>query len=586
MSRHLDRVAIVVLAAALAVLPGIGAPALAQTALAGRTTPGTRGGTLVVPQRAELRTFNPVTALDAPSRDVLRRVMGDLVRINRATLATEPALAESWTRSKDGRTLTVTLRSGLRFSDGQPCTADDVVFSFAVYLDEAVGSPQRDLLVVGGRPLDVRKIDARRIAFTFAQPYAPAERLFDSVAILPRHKLERIYRDGGLAKAWSTATAPAEIVGLGPFRVAEHVPGERTVLERNPYYWRRDAAGTALPYIERLVFVVVANDDAQAVRFQAGELDLLTRITPATAGALTQSMAGKARIVDAGPTLDFNFLFFNLTPVPTAASPDVVARRGWFADVRFRRAVAHAVDRPGMARLVYQGKARPIWSLLSPANRPWYNTAIPERPRSIAGARAELGAAGFTWRAGVLHDATGRPVRFTIAVAASNQQRQQMATIVQQDLAQLGMQVDVVPLEFRALLDRVTRTFDYDACVLGLASGDADPAADVNVWKSSGPTHLWHPDQAAPATPWEREIDQLMDQQFQTLDPARRKALFDRVQAIAHEHVAMVPLVTPHLLVAAPPELGNLRPAALDHPTLWNADELFWTTARARERRR
>ena len=132
----------------------------------------------------------------------------------------------------------------------------------------------------------------------------------------------------------------------------------------------------------------------------------------------------------------------------------------------------------------------------------------------------------------------------------------------------------------------MTRTFDYDACVLGLASGDADPAADVNVWKSSGPTHLWHPDQAAPATPWEREIDQLMDQQFQTLDPARRKALFDRVQAIAHEHVAMVPLVTPHLLVAAPPELGNLRPAALDHPTLWNADELFWTTARARERRR
>ena len=559
----------------------------AQTAPQGATTrPGTRGGTLVVPQRAEARTFNPIVALDAPSRDVLRRVMGDLVRIDHQTLATAPALAESWTRSPDGRTLTVTLRDGLRFSDGQPCTVDDVVFSYTVYLDEAVGSPQRDLLVVDGKALEVRKVDARRVSFTFAQPYAPAERLFDSVAILPRHRLERAYRAGTIAKAWTTATAPSEIVGLGPFRLVEHVPGERTVLERNPYYWRRDAAGTPLPYLDRLVFAVLPNDDAQAMRFQSGDLDLLTRIPPASAAALARTMGSKARVIDAGPTLDFNFLVFNLSPAPAGASQDVVARRGWFAHEAFRRAVSRAIDRRGMVRLVYQGKAEPTWSLLSPANRPWYNAALPPVARSLADARAELARAGFTWRAGALYDADGRPVRFTIAAASSSPQRQQMATIAQQDLAQLGMQVDVVTLEFRALIDRVTRTFDYDACVLGLASGDADPAADVNVWKSSSPTHLWRPQQETPATSWEAEIDRLMDEQFRLLDPAARKRAFDRVQAIAYEHVPMVPLVTPHLLIAVSPALGNLRPAALDHPTLWNVEELYWTTAAARERRR
>ena len=356
----LSAVLAVAMAVAMVVAAVPGMRAQAAKAPMRASTTGTRGGTLVVPQRAELRTFNPVTALDAPSRDVLRRVMGDLVRINRETLATENALAESWSRSPNGRTLTITLRRDLRFSDGQPCTVDDVVFSFGVYLDEAVGSPQRDLLVVGGRPVEVRKLDARRVSFTFAQPYAPAERLFDSVAILPRHRLERAYRDGTLAKAWTSATPPAEIVGMGPFRVVEHVAGQRTVLERNPYYWRRDAAGTALPYLDRLVFVVVANDDAQAVRFQSGELDLLTRITPATAGTLTRSMAGRARVIDAGPTLDFNFLFFNLTPVAAGAPADVVARRAWFADERFRRAVSRArrPERPRRSAISSSPSAR------------------------------------------------------------------------------------------------------------------------------------------------------------------------------------------------------------------------------------
>jgi peptide/nickel transport system substrate-binding protein len=231
----------------------------------GRIDPGVRGGQLVIAQRAEPKTFNPVMAVDAPSREVLRRLTADLIHINRQTLGTEPSLARAWSASADGRHYTLALRPGLRFSDGHPCDADDVVFSFGVYLDERVHSPQRDVLMIAGQPITVRKIDALTVAFDLPAPYAAAERLFDSVAILPRHQLEKAYRDGTIAQAWTLSADPSAIVGLGPFRLARYVPGERIVLERNPYYWKVDARGQRLPYLDRLTFIQVPDDNAQAV---------------------------------------------------------------------------------------------------------------------------------------------------------------------------------------------------------------------------------------------------------------------------------------------------------------------------------
>src|SRR5882757_9663028 len=186
---------------------------------------GRYGGTLVVAQRSEPKTLNPVTAADAPSREVIGRLTADLIHINRASQQTEPALAKSWTVSKDGRVFTVKLRHGLRFSDGQPFDADDVLFSFKLYLDDKIHSPQRDLLVVGGKPIDVQKVDPYTVRFTLAQPYAAAERIFDSLAMMPRHLLEKAYREDRFAQAWSAGASPSEIAGLGPFRLKQYVPG-------------------------------------------------------------------------------------------------------------------------------------------------------------------------------------------------------------------------------------------------------------------------------------------------------------------------------------------------------------------------
>src|SRR6266699_2846203 len=208
---------------------------------------GQRGGRLVMSLRGEPKTLNPLIAADARSREVIGVMQADLVHINRATQLTEPSLAKSWKVSPNGLEYTLVLRQGIRFSDGQPLDADDVLFTFRVYLDENVHAPQRDLLIVGGKPIAVRKVDPHTVVFQLAKPYGAGERLFDGLAILPQHLLEKRYEEGKLGQIGSLATASEQWAGLGPFRLKEYVAGQRLILERNPFYWKSDAKGNRLP---------------------------------------------------------------------------------------------------------------------------------------------------------------------------------------------------------------------------------------------------------------------------------------------------------------------------------------------------
>ena len=539
---------------------------------------GRYGGRLVVALRAEPKTFNPVIVADSVSRAVVWQMIGDLVHINRYTQKTEPALAKSWTASPDGRRFVLQLRRSVRFSDGHPLDADDVLFSFQVYLDENVHAPQRDLLIVGGKPITLRKLDSYRIEFELAQPYAAAERLFDGFAILPRHLLEKAYKDGKLAQTWTLNTPPAEIAGLGPFRLKEYVAGQRLVLERNPYYWKQDGKGNRLPYVDELTFLFVPSEDAQEIRFQAGDTDVLSRFSAASYADLeAQQQSRGFRLSDLGAGLEYNFLFFNLNDPGASGNAAVAQKQSWFRDVRFRQAISAAVDRKGIVRLVYQGRATPLWGPVSPGLKLWVNTAIPQPPRSLDRARELLRAAGFAWKSdGTLTDAHGQAVEFSIVTSSSNAERKKMATLIQDDLAQLGMRVHVVPLEFRAMLERILQTHDYEAAVLGLGSGDADPNSQMNVWLSTGGTHLWHLGESPAATPWQAEVDRLMEQQLSALRYNDRKRMYDRVQELVAEDLPIICLASPHVLAGAKAALGNFQPALLDDTVLWNSEQLFW----------
>src|SRR5437899_1119019 len=511
-------------------------------------------------------------------------MQADLVHINRATQLTEPALAKSWKISPDGLQYTLTLRKALHFSDGQPLDADDVLFTFRVYLDESVHAPQRDLLIVGGKPITVRKMDAWTVVFQLAKTYGVGERLFDGMAILPRHLLEKTYQDGKLGQFWTLSTPPNQWAGLGPFRLKEYVPGQRLVLERNPYYWKSDAKGNRLPYLDELVFLFVSNADAQVFKFQSGETDLISQLGAENFSVLSRQQNGY-KVTDAGSGLEYNFLFFNLSDLGEKASPDLHRKQKWFREVKFRQAVSAAADREAIVRLVYQGRGTAIWGLVTPGNKRWGDPNLPHPPRSLDRARTLLKEAGFTWATGpngesTLQDSGGKPVEFSILTSSSNADRAKMAALLQDDLKQLGMRVQVVPLEFRSLLDRVTQTKEYDSCVMGIASYDADPNSDINVWLSSGGTHLWNPSQPHPSTPWESEIDRLIEDQMSARTFGERKKLYDRAQEILSENQPLIFLASPDILAGAKNSIRNFHPAVLEPYALWNVEQLYLKSGR------
>ena len=550
---------------------------------------GRPGGRLVVSLRAEPKTLNPLTAADTISREVIGAMQADLVHINRGTQLTEPALAKSWKISADGLRYALTLRQGLRFSDGYPLDADDVLFTFRVYLDENVHATQRDLLIVGGKPIAVRKVDAQTLVFQFAKPYGVEERLFDGLAILPRHLLEKPYQEGKLGQLWTPSTPPNEWAGLGPFRLKEYVAGQKLVLARNPYYWKTDTKGNRLPYLDELVFLFVPSADAQVLRFQSGETDLITRLGAENFSVLARQQSAYT-MADAGPGLEYNFLFFNLNDLSGKSSADLARKQKWFRDVKFRQAVSAAVDRDAIVRLVYQGRGAALWGPVTPGNRRWVDASIAHSPRSLERARALLKEAGFSWPSAsngesTLVDSDGNPVEFSILTSSSSADRTKMATLIQDDLKQLGMHVQVVPLEFRSLIDRVTQTKEYEACLLGLASFDADPNSDLNVWLSSGGTHLWNPSQSRPGTPWEAEIDRLMEQQLATPGCDQRKKFYDRVQEILAENQPMIFLASPDILAGAKNSVANFHPAVLEPYALWNVEQLYFRNGTENARR-
>ena len=185
--------------------------------------------------------------------------------------------------------------------------------------------------------------------------------------------------------------------------------------------------------------------------------------------------------------------------------------------------------------------------------------------------------AGFSWRSdGRLLDERREPVSFSIVFNAGNAKHEKAATLLQADLAELGMEVKVVPLEFRALLDRVFTSLDYDAAIMALVSGDADPNSEINVWDSSGSAHVWNLNSRKTPTPWEEEVDRLMHRQMITPDYEQRKSMYDRVQQLVWENLPLICFASPDVLVGATRRLGNFKPAILGANTLWNAEELFF----------
>jgi peptide/nickel transport system substrate-binding protein len=526
------------------------------------------GGRLVVVQRSEARTFNPIVEIDEASRTVNWLLHGRLARTNPATRRLEPSLAESWRRRGNGTEILVRLREGLRFSDGAPLTVSDVLFSFAVFSAEKNAASRREILLIDGKPVQVRKLDGNQIVITLPGPSALGERILESIPILPAHKFGNTEPRG----VWGVSTDPAGIVGAGPFRLKKNEPGQRLTLERNPHYWRLDAKQQRLPYLDEIQFVYASSEDAMAARLLAGEADVATGMSGGTFEALRTGAGSESlEARDLGPGLEYTFLFFNLNQGPGGTK-----RPAWLNDPRFRRAVALAADREAIARLCYRGHATPVWGHMTPARGAWFDASLPRPAQSIGAARKLLAESGFQWdNDGRLFAPGGIPASLTIIASASNPVYGQIAALLQEDLKRIGLKVTAVNLEFRSLIDRVTVRKDFDAAIMAMGPGEADPAADMNVLLSGGRVHLWN--LSGTAHSWETPIDELLRRQLSTPDPKRRIAMVHEIQRRLFEQAPFTGLASPNMLAVHRRGLQGIVPLPGAHLVLSNADLLFWS---------
>lgn len=492
-----------------------------------------------------------------------------LLRIDRVSGEPEPRLAEKWESSADGLTHTFTLRDGVTWSDGTPFTSADVVFSFqAAYQKHGtLGSS----LLVDGKPLEATASGPRTVTVKFPAPFGPGIRLLDNLPILPRHKLEASFKGGTFDEAWSSKTAPADLVGTGPFVLARYEPGQRLTYDRNPRFWRKDERGETLPYLDRIVIEIVPDQDAEIVRLQAGAIDVVQQPLRPTDISPFRTLAdqGKADLRDLGVALEGDHFFFNLRPEKWTKDP----RAAWLPKTEFRQAISHAVDREAFANTVFLGAGVPIHGPVTPGNRDWFWPDIPRYPYSVEKSRALLDGLGLRNRDADewLEDDKGNEARFTLEVFAGASMIERSAEVIRDDLKRVGIAVDVVTLAANVVIEHVMKG-QFDAAIVAFQFSDPDPAVSPDYWLSSGSTHMWNPQQKTPATEWERQLDALFLKQAASLDPQERKKLFNEMQRIFAENLPMLYFAAPRVYVATSRRVTHMTPAVLRPQVLWNAD--------------
>jgi peptide/nickel transport system substrate-binding protein len=499
--------------------------------------------------RAEPKTFDPLKVDDDPSLTIRYLTGGVLMRANRQTQALEPELAESWKVSKDGRQITFKLRHGIRFSDGSPFSAEDVAYTVTRLMDPALHSSTGDAFRSGNSTVATKILSPDQISVTFSAPVIGLAGLFDQVAIM-------------------SSRANKETTVLGPFMVSEYKPGSSVLLKRNPNYWKKDAQGHPLPYLDSIRLDIQPNRDVEALRFRRGELDLINSIDTEYYDRLAAS--SPAVVHDAGASLDSEFMWFN----QVANAPIPAYKRNWFRSTNFRRAVSEAINRDDLTRVVFNGHAKPAVGPISPANKFWFNSRLKAESYKPDAALQLLQSDGFRLQDGTLHDHDGNTVEFSIVTNAGNKYRERMAVMIQEDLGKIGVKVNVVTLDFPSLIERIAQKFNYEAAILGFQNVDLDPNGQMNIWLSSAENHAWNPQQKSPETAWEAEIDRLMQAQASSADPKKRKVSFDRVQEIVAEQVPFIYLINKNALSAVSASVEGATPVILHPQTYWNAERL------------
>jgi peptide/nickel transport system substrate-binding protein len=499
------------------------------------------------------KSFNPIIAKETSTTLITGFIFEGLTKIDGITLEVKPLLAEKWEVDKTGKRWLFFLRKDVLWSDGEKFTANDVVFTFnELIYNEKIPTSSRDVFTIEGKKIKVRKIDDYKVEFILPEKFAPFLQLMTQ-EILPEHKLKKAVIENRFTSTWGVNENVENIVGTGPYKIKEYRPGEWIILEKNPYYWKKDKEGKKLPYIDRIVFLIIPDPNMAILKFRTGEIDVLSVRGQDYYILKPLEKIKNFTLYDVGPSLGSEFLSFNQNV--DAKIPEY--KKNWFCDINFRKAIAHSIDRDSIIKNVYNGFGTYQFGPMNSSCGFFYNDKIIKYSYDLSKAREFLSKSGFYWKDEKLYDRYGNRVEFTIITNSNNFERVQIGNIIQNDLEKIGMKVNLLPVEFNTLVNKLSITKDWEAVIVGLTGG-IEPHGGKNVWKSNGQLHFWNFNNKRNYE-WEKEIDLLFEEGTKYLEKEKRKKIYDRWQYLVSEYLPLIYTANSNVIYAVRNRFENLR---------------------------
>ena len=540
---------------------------------------GKFGGRIVLSTIGEPKTFNPCNTKDATSSSMAGMLYDGLVGTNSRTGQVQPQLAKSF--EVNGNDYIIHLRHGIKWSDGKPINADDVMYTYNEIVFKGLGNPSTmDAMKVDGKLPELVKLDDYTVKFTTPKPFAPFLRQL-SYPIVPKHYFKP-YSDKGesVFNAFlNPDTNPKTIVSGGAFRLKEYVAAQRVVFERNPNYYKINLDNKKLPYLDKVVYMIVGDSNNEILKFEAKEIDVLGIRGANVAQYKLNEAKSDYKVYNLGPDTGTLFLVINLNNRKDKNGKPYVnpIKHKWFANRDFRAAIDWAVDRKNMVQNIASGVAEPLFTAES-LNSIYLNKYIKGHPCDLNVAKKSLEKAGFKQRNGKLYDSLNNRVEFDLYTNAGNLEREALGVMVKQDLEDLGMKVNFKPVEFNSLVNKMTNTNDWDMAIMGLTGTPLEPHDGKNVWTSNGSLHLFNQRPNGYSVDdrlnWEKELDEIFREGALKLTYEERKPLYDRYQTIIYNQKPIIYLYSPIRITAIRKKFKNIFPTSLSG-LIYNLDEVY-----------
>lgn len=542
---------------------------------------GQFGGTFVTSTIGEgPKTFNPFNSKDNISSQMSDIMYDGLVTTHPVTGETIPKLAKSF--SVNGNEYIIKLRKGIKWSDGKPITADDVVFTWQNIIFDGFGNTSvRDSIIIDGKLPTVQKIDNYTVKFVTPKPFAPFLRMLSS-PIAPKHIFEpavkkgKSYFEGFL----STNTNPKNFVTSGAFKLKEYVPAQRVVFERNPNYYYINKNNDKLPYLDKLIYLIVGDINNQVLKFEGGELDEISLQGANVARFKEMEKHSDFTVYNIGPATGTMYLSMNMNNRKDEKGKYYVdpKKQLWFQDKNFRQAVDYALDRKNMVFNIANGLAEPLFTPET-LNSIFLNKDLKAYDKDLNKSKELLMKSGFYWdKAGHLIDKFGNHVEFDLYTNAGNTEREAIGVMVKQDLEDLGMKVNFKPIEFNSLVNKLMATLDWDMVIMGFTGSPLEPNGGKNVWLSDGTLHIFNQrlekDYNSKRYPFESRLDYLYTQGALATKFEDRKKYYDEYQAIVYDEKPLIYIYSPIIIVAVRDKFKNIYPTSLGGVT-HNIEEIY-----------